>query len=224
MSLVVPSQVSQIGKRLVNRRVELPEQRHQFVAYAIAGVNRLSVARVSAPGLVRFNKKSFDRRTANREKWPKNLACLMRHHRVDRAEAFRPGPAEQLQQDSLRLIVQGVRRQDGGRFGRGQQGFKERITKVAGSFFNRLARPLDAVEDAGMMDVEGNIEPGTEALNEDQIVIRLYAAKAMVDVDGGETNPKRLSGGMERKEQGNGVSPTRDRRAKTVARTKMVAI
>ncbi len=125
---------------------------------------------------------------------------------MDAAEAFSPGAAQELHQDGLGLVVEGV----GGEDGVGLAGAKEfaegDVAEVAGGFFRGLSGSGDAGGRVGVVDAEGDVEAAAERLDEDEVGVGLFAAQTVVDVDGREAYAegvaRQLVGGVEQEQHG----------------------
>jgi hypothetical protein len=224
VGFIIAGEIGEVGQGLVDGGVELAEKRHELMADAVSCVDGLGVRGVLAPGLAGFFQESLDLRAADVEKRANDLAGFDANDGVDGAKALGPGSAEKLEEDCLSLIIEGMGGQDRCSLARFQKRFEEGIAEVAGGLFDRLAGLLDAVGDAGVVDVEQDIEACAELLHEGKVSVGIGSAKAVVDMGGGETDAERLAGGVKRKEQGNGVSSARDGGAEAVAGAKVFAI
>ena len=70
----------------------------------------------------------------------------------------------------------------------GEEGGEEVVAEIAGGFFDGLwissgAGFGDALRDAGLVEVEGDVEVGAERLDEVLVGVGFFAAKAVMDVD-----------------------------------------
>jgi len=128
---------------------------------------------------------------------------------VDGAEAFGPGSAEELHEDGLGLVVEGVGGEDGVGVSGGEEGGEEVVADSAGGLFDRLAGLGYAVGDAGLVEVEGDVVGDAEVLDEALVGVGLGAAKAVMNVDGGEADAEGFAGGgvggLEGEKEGDGV-------------------
>jgi hypothetical protein len=130
---------------------------------------------------------------------------------MDAAEALGPGTAQELHQDGLGLVIQGVRGQDGIGAALGDERGEAVVAKRAGGLFDGLglaggAAASDPVWHAGVVDVERDREAQAEGFDEGEVSVRFVTAQAMVDMDGGEPCAQRVTGksigGVEQKQQG----------------------
>ena len=145
---------------------------------------------------------------------------------MDAAQPLGPGPAQQLHQDGLGLVVQGVRGEDGVGVAVGDELPEEVVAKVARSLLDGLgpavgARVKDAVWNAGVADVQRNFEAQAERLDEGEIGVGLVTAQAVVDVDSRQSDAERVArlgvGGVQQKQQGNRVRASRNGGADAVS-------
>ncbi len=88
---------------------------------------------------------------------------------MDGGEAFGPGSAEELHEDGLGLVVEGVGGEDGVGVAGGEEGAEEVVADVAGGFFDGLAVLGGAGGDVGVVEVEGNVELNAEVLDEGEV-------------------------------------------------------
>ena len=101
--------------------------------------------------------------------WARTWAGFDQQAGMDAAQPLGPGPAQQLHQDGLGLVVQGVRGEDGVGVAVGDELPEEVVAKVARSLLDGLgpavgARVKDAVWNAGVADVQRNFEAQAERL------------------------------------------------------------
>jgi hypothetical protein len=111
---------------------------------------------------------------------------------MDGAEAFGPGSTEELHEDGLGLIVEGVGGKDGVGVAGGEEGGEEFVADVAGCLFDGLGISRGACfgyagGNVGLMEVERDVEGDAEVFDELLVGVGFFAAEAVVNVDGGET-------------------------------------
>jgi hypothetical protein len=96
----------------------------------------------------------------------------------------------------------------------GEEGGEEVVADVAGGFFDgfwisRCAGLSDAVDNAGVVKVEGDVEGDAEVFDELLVGVSFGSAQAVVDVDGAEAYAEGFAGGgvggVEGKEKSDGV-------------------
>ncbi len=152
---------------------------------------------------------------------------------MDAAEAFGPGAAEELHEDGLSLVVEGV----GGEDGVGRAGVDEAteagVAELAGGLFGGLGLAVaagltEALGDAGVMDVERDGERFAESLDEGQVGVGLFGAEAVLDVDGGESDAECVAGqcvfGVQEQQEGDGICAAGDCGADALAGLEIVAV
>jgi len=105
------------------------------------------------------------------------------------------------------LIVEGVGGEDGVGFASGDERGEVVVADGARSLFDGLARLENAVGDAGVVDMEGDVEAFAEIADEVEIGVGLFRrANAVVDVGGAEADAERVTlcrvGGVESKQKG----------------------
>jgi hypothetical protein len=219
-------ELGEVGEGLVEGGILLAEEGEDGVADAVAGEGGVGVGGVFAPGLVERAEVGFDLGAGGLEEGAKDLSFGQGDDGVDGAEAFGPGSAEELHEDGLGLVVAGVGGEDGVGLAGGEEGGEEVVTDGAGGFFcgfgiSSGARFFHAVGDAGLVEVERDVESGAEGPNEVLVGVGLGGAESVVDVDGGEAYTEcvvlGLVGGMEREQEGYGVGSAGDGDAEAVA-------
>ena len=187
----------------------------------VAGVGGVGVGGVVAPGLVELGEVGFDVGAAGVEEGAEDLAFCEGDDGVDGAEAFGPGSAEELHDDGFGLVVEGVGGEDGVGVAGGEEGGEVVVADGAGGLFDGLACFGDAGGDAGLVEVEGDVEGDAEVFDEALVGVGFFAAKAVVDVDGGEADAEGFAcggvGGVEGEEEGHGVGAAGDGDADAVA-------
>ena len=109
------------------------------MADAVAGEGGVGVGGVFAPGLVEGVEVGFDLGAAGLEEGAEDFSAGEGDDGVDSAEAFGPGSAEELHEDGLGLVVEGVGGEDGVGVAGGDEGGEEIVADGAGSFFDGLA-------------------------------------------------------------------------------------
>src|SRR6266702_5332484 len=157
-SLVLAGELGQVGQRLIERRVELAQDRQQVMPDAVAGELLVGVRGIGAPGLHLSAQVFFEFSTANLEQRTQNFAGAgsvgQDDDWVDAAQALGPCAAQQFHQDSLGLIVQSVRREDGISVALRNQACEIVVAESARSLFDGLglaglAAERDAVGNTG---------------------------------------------------------------------------
>ena len=142
--------------------------------------------------------------------------------RVDSAEALGPGSAEELHEDGLGLVVEGVGGEDGVGLAGGDEGVEEVVAEGAGGLFDGLAGLGDTIGDVDLMKVEGNVEAGAEGFDKLLVGGGLFRiADSVVDVGGAEADAEGFAGGgvggVEGEEEGDGVRAAGEGNADAVA-------
>ncbi len=140
---------------------------------------------------------------------------------VDAPQALGPGPAKELEEDGLGLVIQRVGGEDSIGFAGTEEVAEGLVADRAGGLFEGLAGDCGVGGYVGLMEVEGDVEVGAELLDEGLVGIGFPAADAVVDVDGGEADAEgglldRI-GEMEGAEEGDGVGASGDGDADAVA-------
>ncbi len=215
---------------MVEIGVVVAENRQEFVPDAVAGVGRVGVGGVFAPGLIGLEEEGFDVGATGVEEGAEDLSGPGTgdgNDGVDGAEALGPGSAEELHEDGLGLVVEGVGGEDGIGLAGEDEGVEEVVADGAGGFFNGLGISGctgfgEAGGDAGAVEVEGDVEPGAEGFDELLVGGGFFGGTdAVVDVSGGEADAEGLArggvGGVEGEEEGDGVCAAGDGYADTVA-------
>jgi hypothetical protein len=207
-------ELGEVGEGLVEGGVFLAQEGKDGVADAVAGEGGIAVGGVFAPGLVEGAEVGLDLGAGGLEEGTEDLSLGQGDDGVDGTEAFGPGSAEQFHENGLGLIVAGVGGEDGVDLAGGEQGGEVVVTDGAGGFFDGFGISSgtglgDAIGDAGLVELEGDVKAGAELLDEVLVGVGLGAAEAMVDVDGGEARSEGvvwgLVGGVEGEEEGYGV-------------------
>ena len=221
----------EVGEGLVKGGVEVAELGEKLVADAVAGEGGVGIGGVVSPGLVELAEVGLDLGAADAEQGTEDIAragwgIVDQDDGVDAAESFSPGSAEELHEDGFGLVVEGMGGENGVGLAGGDERGKEVVADVACGFFDGfgaacLAGLSDAVGNAGLVDVERDVEAGAEVGDELLVGIGLGCAEAVVDVDGGEADAEGVSfgavGGVESEEKGHGVCTTGDGGTETVA-------
>ena len=111
--------------------------------------------------------------------------------------------------------------EDGVRVAGGNEGVEEVVADGAGGFFDGFAGLGDAVGDAGLMEVEGDVVAGAEVMDELLVGVGFGSAQAVMNVDGGEADAESVAFcvvcGVESEEKSDGVGSARDGGAEAVA-------
>ena len=102
------------------------------------------------------------------------------------------------------------------------------VTNGAGGLFDGLVSLGYTCGDVGLMQVERDIEARTERLYEMLVGVGFFAAKAVMDVDGAETDAegitRRVVGGVEGEEESYGIGSAGDGRADAIAGFDIAAV
>jgi hypothetical protein len=134
--------------------------------------------------------------------------------RVDRAEAFGPGSAEELHEDGFGLVVEGMGGENAVGVAGGEEGGEEVIAGVASGLFDGLGVAIgsgfgNAVGDVGLVQVERDVEADAEVFDELLVGVGFFAAEVVVDVDGAEADAEGITdggvGGVEGEEECYGI-------------------
>ena len=100
------------------------------------------------------------------------------------------------------------------------EGGEEVVADGAGGFFDGFAGLGDAVGDAGLMGVEGDVVAGAEVTDELLIGVGFGSAQAVMNVDGGQADAESVAFcmicGVESEEESDGVGSARDGCAEAV--------
>jgi hypothetical protein len=121
----------------------------------------------------------------------------------------------------------------GGEDGVGIAGSDERaeevVADVAGGLFDGLASLGDELGNAGVVDMQGDIEAGAEAPDEVEVGLGLLGgADAVVDVGSAEADAEGVSrgrvGGVEREQKSDGVCAAGDGDADAVSGVDVVTV
>lgn len=237
-----PGKFGEVGEGLVDGGIEGTELGEEFVADAVAGVGGVGVGGVFAPGLVLGAEEGFDFGAASVEEgaedfsWPLvqgprfGLGChLDWDDGMDGGEAFGPCSAEELHEDGLGLVVEGVSGEDGVGVAGGDEGAEEGVADVAGRLFEGLAGLGGAGGDVGVVDVERDVELDAEVADEVEVGVGFFGGTdAVVDVRGGEAYAEGVAlgvvGGVEGEEEGDGVGSAGDGYADAVAGVDVVSV
>ena len=217
---------------MVEVGVEGAELGEELVADLVAGEGGVGVGGVVAPGLVGLLEEDFDFGAARVEEGAEDFAGALvgvvdEDYGVDGAEALSPGAAEELHEDGFGLVVEGVGGEDAVGVAKGDEGGEVLVADGAGGLFDSLglaggAGFGDAVGDAGVVEVEGDVEAGAEGFDELMVGGGFFGgADAVVDVGGGEADAEGFAGcgvgGVEGEEEGDGVGSAGDGYADAVA-------
>jgi hypothetical protein len=187
--LLLAGELGEVAEGLIETWVVGAELGEELVADFVAGVGGVGVGGVFAPGLVGLLEKGFDVGSAGVQEGAEDLAGALvgvvdEDYGMDGAEAFGPGSAEELHEDGLGLVVEGVGGEDAVGLAGGDEGGEVLVADGAGGFFDGLVCLGYSVWDAGLMKVEGDVEAGAEGFDEALVGVGLFAAEAVVDVDG----------------------------------------
>jgi hypothetical protein len=228
-SVFFAGDVGQVGEGLVEAGVVLAELWEELVADAVAGVGGVGVGGVFAPGLVGLRQVGLDLGAAGVEERAEDFAGALgrvlavdENDRVDGAKAFGPCSAEELHEDSLGLIVEGMGGEDGVGVAGGDEVVEEVVTNGAGGLFDSLAGSGGAGGDVGLVDVERDFEASAEVCDEVLVGEGFSGGTdAVVDVDSGEADAEGVVfcgvGGVEGEEESDGVGSAGDGNRETVA-------
>jgi len=231
-------ELGEVGEGLVDGGVEGAKLGQELVADAIAGVGGVGVGGVFPPGLVLSAEVSFDFGSAALEEGSEDSSGpliraasgrLDMDDGVDGGEAFGPGSAEELHEDGLGLVVEGVGGEDRVSVAGGDEGAEEVVADAAGSLFEGLAGSRSSSGDIGVADMERDVELDAEGFDELLIGVGFGGgADAVVDVRCGQAYAEGVTlgavGGMESEEEGNGVGSAGDGYADAVAGMDVVAV
>jgi hypothetical protein len=219
--LFFAGKLGHVGEGLVEVGVVGAELGEELMTDFVAGEGDVGVGGVGAPGLVELGEVGFDVGAAGVEEGAENLSFLERDDGVDGAEAVGPGSAEDLHEDGLGLVVEGVGGEDGVGVAGGEEGSEELVAEVAGGLFDGLVCVGDALRNAGLVEMEGDVVGDAEIFDETLVGVGFFAAEAVVDVDGGEADAEGFTGcgvgGVEGEEESDGVCSAGDGYAETVA-------
>ena len=189
--LFFAGELGEVAEGLVERWIFVAEKGQNVMADAIAGEGFVGVGGVVAPGLMELAEVGLDLGAADLEERAKDLAGAFwlrwiwdDDYWVDSAEAFGPCAAEELHEDGLGLVIESVGGEDGVGLAGEDEGGEEVVADGAGGFFDGFSGLGDAVGDAGLMDVEGNVVAGAEVMDELLIGVGFGTAQAVMDVDG----------------------------------------
>ena len=196
----------QVGESLVDGRVFLAQDGQDRTTEAIAGEALVVVRGVFTPGLVALGKKATQIVAASGEQRPQDRAGRKPDDGRDAGQALKPGAAEKLHQDGLRLVVEGVGGEDVSGGAVGEELAEALVTEGAGGLFEGLAVGAGAGFGVNAEGVEGKVELVAESLDEGLVGVGLLAAQGVIDVDGGETDAESLAGervgGVNEQQQG----------------------
>ena len=200
----------------------------------VAGVGRVGVGGVLAPGLVAGAEEGFNLGAARGKQGAKDLSgALVRKidldDGMDGAKSLGPGSAKELHQDGLGLIVEGVGGEDGVGVAGGKKGAEEGVACLAGGFFDGFAVLGGAGGDVAAMDVEWDVELDAEVLDKGEIGVGLSGlADAMVNVNCGEPDAERVArrsvGFVQGEQERDGIGASGDCDTDAVAGTKVFAV
>jgi len=182
--LFFAGEFSEVGEGLVQIWVVGAELREEFVTDLVAGEGGVGVGGVFAPGLVGLFEEGLDVGAAGLQEGAEDFSFWQSDDGVDGAEAFGPCAAEELHEDGFGLVVEGVGGEDGVSLSGGDEGGEEVVADGAGGLFDGFVCLCDAGGDAGVVEVEGDVEADAEVFDEALVGVGFFAAKAVVDVDG----------------------------------------
>jgi hypothetical protein len=188
--LFFAGELGEVGQGVVEVGVVGAELGEELVADLVAGVGGVGVGGVGAPGLVGLGEEGFDVGAACLQKGAEDLSPGEGKDGVDGAEALGPGAAKELHEDGFGLVIEGVGGEDGAGVAGGEEAGEDVVAEVAGGFFESLgvagsAGFGEARGDAGLAEVEGDVEGDAEIFDEALVGVGLFAAETVVDVDGG---------------------------------------
>jgi hypothetical protein len=155
----------------------------KFVADFVAGEGGVGVGGIFAPGLVDGVEESFDFGATGLQEGAEDFSLWQREDGVDGAQAFGPGSAEELHEDGLGLVVEGVGGEDAVGVAGGDESVEEVVADGAGCLFDGLVCLGYAVGDICAVEVKRDVEVDAEVFDELLVGVGLCSAKTVVDVD-----------------------------------------
>ena len=171
---------------LTQLRIPAPQQRQQLVPDAVAGKGQVPIRRVLTPTLPQSLQISLHLSPCRCQKWAQNAALGKLDHRVDAAEPFGPGSAQELGQHCLGLVVAGVCGGHGLHLARGHQLPEPAVTQPSRRFLYGFALSLRLGSGIDPRLVKGNAQFCGQFANEGQISVGLRATQAMVQMCGAQ--------------------------------------
>ena len=195
---------------LSDARLEFAQLRQQRVADPVAREGQLLVGRVFAPWLCPRLQIPDNFGAGDRQQRPHDTPSAGRgDHRRNPAQTFGPGSAQHLQQDSLGLIVQGVRSRHGIDVMRRQQFMKNAIAERAGGLLDALTALRSKQGDVPMSGAERHLEHLRQVRHELRIAVRLRATQSVMHVDSGDHEPRLGTSSGHCHQQRHGIRATR---------------
>jgi hypothetical protein len=98
---------------LANTGVPLLKFGKKLVAEAVAGIGRVAVGRVFAPGLAEAGEVDLDLGAGGRKQRAKDAALGKLDDGVNAGQAFGPGAAQKFTENGFGLVIEGVGSGDG---------------------------------------------------------------------------------------------------------------
>ncbi len=188
--LLVEGQLGHLGKMLAQARVPPLQDRQQFVTDAVTGEGEVPIRRVFAPRLAQCLEVGFNIVAPGGKQRTQNAALRKLHDGMDGRESLGPGTTQELGQNGLGLIVQGVGSGHRIHFARGHQPAKPAVAQTAGRFLDALGgfacpgRGLGFGGCVHAMLVKGQSEAGSEIARKSQVGIGLGAAQSVMQMGG----------------------------------------
>jgi hypothetical protein len=174
------------------------------VTDAIAGVDDIGVGGVGSPRLIPGLEERLDFAAARREQRAQDSTGASRclgagrglheDDGMDGGETFGPGSTEELHEDGLCLVVEGVGGEDGVGVAGRDEGTEEGVANLASGLFQGFAVFSGAGWNVGPVNVKSDAELNAEVLNEGEVGIGFGCfADAVVHVDGGESDAESVT-------------------------------
>jgi hypothetical protein len=184
--LLASGELRHVRQVLSQLWVPVFEGRKQFVADAVAGEGEVLVSGVLAPVLANGSKVSLNFGSTGGEQRTKETSGRAFDHRVDAAEAFGPGTAQEFGEDGLGLIVAGMSGGEGVDDSASHERSEPAVAKAAGSFFDGLGRFAGACCGFKVcvyaVLMKWQAEQGCKIPDEREVGVGLFAAETMVQV------------------------------------------
>ena len=163
------------------------------MAEAVAGEGGVGVRGIFPPGLAEGLEIGFDLSAPGTEKGAQDAAFGLSgdgdgEDGVNASEAFGPGAAKELHKNGLGLVVHGVGGDDRVGFAALKECPEDLVAGVAGGLFEGFAMGGGAGGNIYVAKVERNAQTAAKLFNEALIGVGFFAANAVVDVDGGESD------------------------------------
>ena len=158
---LVAGERGHVGEVFADLGVPLFEFREQLMADAVAGEGRVAVGGVFAPGLSAFREPSLDLGAANGQHGAEDFAGAglvgadfsVVYDGKDCGDAFGPGSAEELGEDGLGLVVEGVSSGDGIDNALSDESLEPVVAEAAGGLLDSLPCQRCLVRGVGALDV-----------------------------------------------------------------------